>query len=144
MIDATLTRSRWVAVAFAATCALFMSHSLSQADTAQADSCSFGTVWSCGWPTPPEWIAPATPRYFQAENTLRNWMEAQVSDVHGGTVAQKCVHIKRGSDGYTEQIVCGSGYPGLKPIPSYMRPGYVFVRHGASGARTIQGGAWHY
>lgn len=114
-----------------------------QPDTAAAhnDYCTtYSKGWYCIWTDPS--LAPATPHWFNAAVTLRNWNYASVSDGHGGTVTQKCVHIMRGSDGYTEAVACGSG---IKDgfTNAYMRPGYLFTRHGASGARSITGDGAH-
>jgi hypothetical protein len=96
--------------------------------------------WYCIWFDSS--LAPATPHWFQAAVTLRNWNYAAVSDGHGGTVEQKCVHIKRGSDGYTVAVACGTGVKdGF--TSSTMRPGYLFTRHGAGGARNITGDGAH-
>lgn len=108
---------------------------------AHNDYCTtYSKGWYCIWTDPN--LAPATPHWFQATVTLRNWNFAGVSDGHGGSVHQKCVHIKRGSDGYTEQVICGSG---IKDdyIEPHMRPGYLFTRHGASGNRSITGDGAH-
>jgi len=115
-----------------------------QPDTASAhnDFCTeqSGGGWYCIWYDPS--LAPATPHWFNAAVTLRSWNYAAVSDGHGGTVTQKCVHMMRGSDGYTMQLFCGSGVP-QGYTPGYMRPGYLFTRHGAGGARYITGDGAH-
>lgn len=114
-----------------------------QPDTAAAhnDSCTtYSGGWYCIWYDPS--LAPATPHWFNASVTLRSWNYAAVSDGHSGTVSQKCVHMMRGSDGYTIQIACGSGVPNAY-TPTWMRPGYLFTRHGASGARYITGDGAH-
>lgn len=109
---------------------------------ALADACApmSGGGFYCTWNEPN--LAPATPRYFQAAVTLRNWHYAAVIDGHGGAVTEKCVHIQRGSDAYTEQVACGSGVRDGY-TNAYMRPGYLFTRHGASGARNITGDGAH-
>lgn len=133
------SRRRLLAIAALIGLALFCFVAL-RAESAQADSChATGGQWQCGWEQPN--LAPNTPRWFEAANTLRNWLFAVVWDGYGGTVTQKCVHIMRGSDGYKEQVACGSGRP-ENYVPEYMRPGYMFIRHGASGPRTLGGGAY--
>lgn len=127
-------------VAMLACAALLVSTAAFGTSSAAADSChATGGNWQCGWEQ--KNLAPATPRWFQAENTLRNWLYGVVWDGYEGTVAAKCIHIQRGSDSYREQIACGSGMP-EGYVPGYMDPGYLFIRHGASGPRTLGGGAY--
>lgn len=104
--------------------------------SAQADYCSPNTetgFWYCYMEG---YIPPATPQWFNLGNNNRNWFLAQIGDAYGGTVSQKCAHIMRASDGYREQIVCGPGAP-AGYVNSWMKPGYIFQRHGAPGWRTI-------
>jgi hypothetical protein len=105
---------------------------------AQADYCDPypGEGWYCYMAEIN--LAPNTPRWFSLSNNLRNWFFGKVSDAYGGTVTQKCIHIMRASDGYKEQVACGSGAPG-GGVNWYMKPGYMFIRHGASGPRTLGG-----
>lgn len=96
--------------------------------------------WYCVWSDPSQ--APETPHWFTAAVTLRHWIYAAVRDGHGGSVTAKCVHVMRGSDGYVEQVACGSGIKD-NYTNTYMRPGYLFTRHGANGARSIGGDGAH-
>lgn len=106
---------------------------------AQADYCNpNGGGWSCFWSSVN--LPPETRRWFEAGTTLRNWLDEEVADAYGGTVANKCANIKRGSDGAITQVACGSGQP-FGAVPSTYRPGYVFIVHSAAGARTILGAA---
>jgi hypothetical protein len=106
---------------------------------AQADYCNpNGGGWSCFWSQVN--LAPETRRFFQAEVTLRNWIDEEVADGYGGTVSNKCANIMRGSDGAIAQVACGSGQP-FGWVPGNYDPGYVFIVHSASGARTIYGAA---
>lgn len=116
-----------------------MQASGAQTSLAQADYCTpNGGHWSCFWAQ--ENLAPETRRFFQAEVTLRNWIDEEVADAYGGTVSNKCANIMRGSDGAIAQVACGAGQP-FGWVPSNYNPGYVFIVHSASGARTIYGAA---
>jgi hypothetical protein len=120
---------------------LFLAGRQPETASAHNDYCTtYSGGWYCYWNDPN--LAPATPHWFSAAVTLRNWNYAAVNDGHGGTVTQKCVHMMRGSDGYTIQIACGGG-TAENFTPGYMRPGYLFTRHGAGGARSIQGDGAH-
>lgn len=103
---------------------------------AKADYCEPrpGEGWFCYWASA-NWPA-ATPRWLTLAYPTRNWFYGQVSDRYGGTVTRKCVHIQRASDGYVEQVVCGAGAPGAY-VNGCMKPGNLFLRHGAPGPRTI-------
>jgi hypothetical protein len=119
---------------------LFGVQAVAQTSKARADSCFWsGSEWLCEWVRPN--LAPNTAAFFSAPggNNLRNWISGRVNDGHGGSVTQKCVHIRRGSDGADFQIACGGGLQGAF-VPAFAKPGYLFVRHGAPGARTIIGG----
>lgn len=140
-----LTRGRggFIATVSVLVAVLFSAHAATQASEARADYCEpSGGGYLCLWAS--ENLPPNTPRWFSAPggNNLRNWIAATVGDGHGGSVTAKCVHIMRGSDGYTIQVACGSGTPG-NPIPAYMRPGYLFIRHGAPGPRHLAGAGSH-
>lgn len=137
------TVGRATGIALVLTVLLFGIHAATQASEARADYCEpSGGGTLCLWASVN--LAPNTPRWFSAPggNNLRNWIAATVGDGHGGSVTAKCVHIMRGSDGYTIQVACGSGSPG-NPIPAYMRPGYLFIRHGAAGPRNLSGAGSH-
>ncbi len=112
-----------------------------QTSRAHADYCQAnGGFWNCFWGEVN--LAPQTRRFFQAENTLRNWLNEEVADGHGGTVSNKCANIMRGSDGAIAQVACGGGQP-FGWVPASHRPGYVFIVHSAGGARTLFGAATH-
>jgi hypothetical protein len=109
-----------------------------QAASAEADYCEpSGGTTLCLWASIN--LPAGQERWFQAPggNNLRNWIAASVGDAYGGSVTQKCVHIMR-SDGARFQIACGSGTPG-NAVAGYMDPGYLFIRHGAPGPRSISG-----
>lgn len=110
-----------------------------QTPLAQADYCNpNGSGWSCFWSEIN--LPKETRRFFQAEVTLRNWLDEEVADGYGGTVTNKCANILRGSDGAVAQVACGAGQP-FGFVPSNYRPGYVFIVHSAPGPRTILGAA---
>ena len=105
---------------------------------AKADYCDPypGEAWVCYWATVN--LPPAEARFLNLANPNRNWDWARVEDAYGGTVNAKCVHIRRASDNFTEQVACGLGVP-VGGVNAWMKPGYLFIRHGAPGPRTIGG-----
>jgi hypothetical protein len=105
---------------------------------AKADYCNAtGGGYSCFWGQ--ENLANETRRYFTAEVTLRNWVDEEVADGYGGTVAAKCANIMA-TNGAVAQVACGSGQP-FGWVPAAYDPGYVFIVQGSAGPRTILGAA---
>ena len=92
--------------------------------------------WHCTWADPE--LTITTPHWFNADVKLHDWDYVAISDGRGGAVAQKCVHIMRGSDSYLEPVACG---PGIKDgfVNSYMRPGYLYTRYDDSPTTAITG-----
>ena len=119
---------------------LLLAGRLPETAAAHNDACAPRTGgWYCTWRAPG--LAPATPHFFEAAETLRYWIYAAVWDEHGGSVGDKCVHVRR-PDTYTEAVACGTGVKDGY-TNTWMRPGYLFVRHGASGVRSIGGDGAH-
>jgi hypothetical protein len=117
---------------------LFVAQASGRVEVASADQCvPNGGNFLCSWEAN---IAPSTFRFFSAPggNNLRNWIQAGVGDQNGGSVANKCVEIQRGSDGAQTPVACGSGFPSAG-VPGGFDPGFLFIVHFASGARTITG-----
>lgn len=110
--------------------------------SAHNDSCGIdeSANWHCTWYDPNQ--EPGAQHWFNAAVTLRNWYAASVSDGNGGGVTQKCVHVKRSSDGAEQQVACGSGFQS-GGIASNWKPGWLFTRHGAASTRFIYGGGWN-
>lgn len=104
---------------------------------AKADYCNGypGEGWYCYWNG---YIAPETRRYFEAANSLRNWVWGKIEDGYGGTVANKCLNAQRGSDGYVAHIACGSGAP-VGSVPGWENPSYMFLVQSSNGYRWIYG-----
>lgn len=88
--------------------------------------------------------APPNTRLFfdSGGNNNRPWYYNSVFDGYSGTVAAKCAHILRASDGAQYTLACGTGSPG-DYTPVGFRPGYVFITHGANGPRNLGGDAYH-
>lgn len=110
--------------------------------SASAGTCGWLGYWSCDWVNSN--LAPNTADWFEAGENLRNWNSGAVNGWdHGGTtVTQKCVHVVRGSDGAQAQVACGAGYQSAG-IGGAWQPGYLFIRHGASGNRALIGRGTH-
>jgi hypothetical protein len=109
--------------------------------TAEAhnDSCavdSNGTY--CTWFYPRQY--PWTGHWFNDDVKLHSWTYATVSDGEGGAVAEKCVHVKRASDGYLEPVACGSGIRDSF-VEAYLRPGYLYTRYAGDERAPITGTA---
>jgi hypothetical protein len=124
--------------------ACFALAGLAQTETASASpgSCSWQGYWTCGWINTN--LAPGVADWFEAGNNLRPWYAASINGYdHGGyTVTQKCVHVVRGSDGAQAQVACGWGTQS-GGIGGAWQPGYLFMRHGASGPRSLIGRGNH-
>lgn len=111
-----------------------------RAAVASADTCSWtGSNWNCFWEAN---LAPYQNRYFNAVNPLRNWFKAGVGDAYGGAVAAKCVYVLNSAQTSAVSVACGSGFP-KNTVPTSYRPGYLYISHWASGARTISGSGAH-
>jgi hypothetical protein len=109
--------------------------------SAHNDVCADNTPgWVCYWYDPD--LQTQTRHWFNAVNTNRNWTYAGVADIYGGSVANKCVNIKRHGDGTIFQVACGSGSPGAF-IPGSRVPGYLFNVHSAAGPRYISSDGYH-
>lgn len=124
--------------------ACFALAGLTQTETASASpgSCSWQGYWTCGWINTN--LAPGVADWFEAGNNLRPWYTASINGYdHGGyTVTQKCVHVVRGSDGAQAQVACGWGAQS-GGIGGAWQPGYLFMRHGAPGPRSLIGRGNH-
>lgn len=104
---------------------------------AHNDSCavdSNGTY--CTWSYPRQY--PFTGHWFNDDVKLHSWSYATVSDAEGGAVTEKCVHIKRASDGYLEPVACGSGIRDSF-VELSLRPGYLYTRYGTDETAGITG-----
>jgi hypothetical protein len=118
----------------------FLTLSVSSA-TAANGTCSFSEGWNCtyignSWPK-------NTKLWFEAEGgaNQRNWIVNYGYDGHGGTV-EKCSGFLSFDGGELPQG-CSVANPSYLSIPSWRRPGWVYIVHHASGPRNISGWALH-
>lgn len=112
------------------------------AASASPGLCGWVGYWDCHWVNTN--LAPNVADWFEAGENLRNWFSGGVNgwDEGGTLVTQKCVHVVRGSDGAQAQVACGAGFQS-GGIGGAWQPGYLFIRHGAPGPRSLIGKGHH-
>lgn len=107
--------------------------------SAHNDACGYTGQWHCNWYD--ESQAPGVMHWFNAATTLRYWTSGTITGNNGYYVEQKCTHITTTS-GLAYQVACGWGSQS-GAVYSAWRPGYLWTRHGAPGARWITGQGTH-
>ncbi len=131
-----ITRALGTVIAIASLSLAIASVVPSQASAANA-SCHAGnpTAW-CAWSKNP--LAPNFKLYFNDGSTsnLRTWTSFRIWDEHNGSIASKCVGVKRSNDGQQFPLACGSGTPSWQ---AEWIMGWAWIQHGAGSARNIVG-----
>lgn len=104
-------------------------------------SCTFSEGWTCNY-TGNNWPS-GVKLWFEAEggNNQRNWLANYGFDGYGGSV-YKCAGFKSYDGGEIPQGCSNSG-PAYVSIPSWRRPGWIYVVQHAGAPRNISGRGLH-
>jgi hypothetical protein len=104
-------------------------------------TCTFSEGWTCiysgnSWPS-------GVKLWFEAAggNNQRNWLANWGHDAYGGSV-YKCSGFKSFDGGEIPQGCSNSG-PSYVSIPSWRRPGWIYVVQHAGAPRNISGRGLH-